>query len=60
MKRILVFFLTAVFLCACVPTPETEAVVQKDQNAMLEKAGGTLSEDNRPLAEQLAVPEGNY
>ncbi len=60
MKRILSLLLTVLLFAACVPTPETEAVVQKDQNAMLEKAGGTLSEDNRPLAEQLAVPEGNY
>ena len=36
MKRILVFFLTAVFLCACVPTPEVTEYRREENTADFE------------------------
>ncbi|MBR4907236.1 MAG: hypothetical protein IKZ44_10360 [Clostridia bacterium] len=40
MKKILVILLAALLLCACQPTPETDAVRQKNQDAMIEMARG--------------------
>lgn len=58
MKRLGILLL-ALALLACVPTPEADVVVQKDMDAMLEKAKDE-TEDTRPLREQLGVPDGTY
>lgn len=40
MKRIIIVFLLCALLLACVPTPEEDAVKQKNQDAMIEMARG--------------------
>lgn len=40
MKKILVVLFAALLLAGCVPTPETDAVRQKNQDAMIEMARG--------------------
>ncbi len=44
MKRILVFFLTAVFLCACVPTPEVTEYRREENTADFEQAVSDIPE----------------
>ena len=58
MKRTLVFLLALLLLAGCQPTPETPAVIRKDQSAMLKKAGEPMPADAlaRPLGERLGVP----
>ncbi len=36
MKRTFILILAALFLCACVPTPEVDAVKQKDTNVLID------------------------
>ncbi len=59
MKRIVSLFLTLLLFTACQPTPEQDVVVQKDVKEMLGKAKN-VTEDVRPLKEQLCVPDGSY
>ena len=55
MKRIIIVLLAALLLCACQPTPEVDAVRQKNQDAMIEMARGegtdTVVNQNVPEAD---------
>jgi hypothetical protein len=55
MKRIIIVLLIVFMLAACQPTPETDAVRQKNQDAMLELARGegtdTVENQNVPEAD---------
>ncbi len=55
MKRIIVLLLAALLLAACQPTPEVDAVRQKNQDDMLEMA---RSESEEVVINQSAVEEG--
>ncbi len=56
MKRIFVICLVLALLVACQPTPEKDAVRQKNQDAMLELA---KAEGEEVVINQSAVEEGN-
>lgn len=53
---IAVLMLTMCVLTACQPTPETEVVIGKDQDKMLEEAQQTQTV-NKPVKERLSAPE---
>ena len=63
MKRIIVCLLVLLMLAACQPTPETDAVRQKNQDAMIEMARGegTDTVENQNAAEgEKALPTLDY
>ena len=63
MKRLLLLLLAALLLCACQPTPEVDAVRQKNQEAMLEMARGeeTDTVENQNVPESgAALPTLDY
>ncbi len=51
-KHVIVILLAALLLCACVPTPEKEIVVQKDFDQMIEKAKET------PVSDTVVLEDG--
>lgn len=55
MKRIIVLLLAALLFAACQPTPEIDAVRQKNQDAMLEMARG---ESEEVVINRSAIEEG--
>ncbi len=62
MKRIpyyVIIKILIIFLLACVPTPDTDVVVQKDTTHMLEMAKNN-KENDLLLAESLGIPKGKY
>ncbi|MBR4906692.1 MAG: hypothetical protein IKZ44_07520 [Clostridia bacterium] len=63
MKRIIVCLLACLLLAACQPTPEVDAVRQKNQDAMIEMARGegTDTVENQNAAEgEKALPTLDY
>ena len=52
MKRIFIFFLLLTVLTACVPTPEEDAVRQKNSAKMIEMAIGDVTEASKGTKEQ--------
>lgn len=56
MKRTIIFFLSLMFLLACVPTPEEEYVTHKDTESMLNNVQ-TAEEPQESIAVALGVPE---
>ena len=57
MKRILALLFAMIFLCACVPTPETDAVKQKDTNVLIDTVLSEQSEKTE--AGETPVPVRN-
>ena len=58
MKRRIAVLLLAVLLLACVPTPETEYVVNKsDQNTMIESSRNEEAFGNADLRTMYHIPE---
>jgi hypothetical protein len=61
MKRVYVLLLAALLLVACQPTPETDAVRQKNQDAMIEMAHGEdVVQSAGSGAEGKALPTLDY
>lgn len=63
MKRVIILCLSFTLLLACVPTPEEDAVKQKNQDAMIEMARGeeTVTIENRSGAEDgTEIPKLDY
>lgn len=56
-RIIIIFFATLLLFCACVPTPEEEVVISKDQDVMLEIS---QIEKERPVLFDLKIPESRY
>ena len=63
MKRIILVLLSLVMLAACQPTPETDAVRQKNQDAMIEMARGEGTdtvENQNPTESEKELPTLDY